>query len=115
MSVSNHYVHASAGLFSSSQPYLGRIGAVTSLSFSPTKAVSIGNFYKQDPERPALLAKKLAQHIVGLNPGSVDELLTQDYLMGGGNVKQVLDQFEEDHGAKVRVNDFKRLDIGENN
>ncbi|KAI8908992.1 elongation factor TS-domain-containing protein [Gorgonomyces haynaldii] len=59
------------------------------------------------------LARKLAQHISGFNPTSVQELYDQPYLFGGGSVKEILDQEAQKLGVKCDIVDFKRWECGE--
>ncbi|KAJ3203423.1 hypothetical protein HDU82_006603, partial [Entophlyctis luteolus] len=103
----------------------GKIGAVAALRFEPMGAVG---------EKARVLARQIAQQVVGLSPVfvSLNEvpgenrmrmssddleaqvLLEQPFLMGGGKVKDVLEAFRCEHALEsVSVVEFKRLVVGE--
>ncbi|KAJ3003637.1 UNVERIFIED_CONTAM: hypothetical protein HDU68_005610 [Siphonaria sp. JEL0065] len=107
---------------------MGKIAGLVALRVSPLPAADSAT-------RPLLtkLARQLAQQVVGFSPfvirdsdlskedasKSTDELEAlvlerQQFLAGGGSVKQVLDTFKEQHAlTQLQVIEFKRIEVGD--
>ncbi|KAJ3089310.1 Elongation factor Ts, mitochondrial [Quaeritorhiza haematococci] len=117
--VTGVYVHSSGG--ENLPRNLGRIGGVVALDVEPTPSEVNETFLK---ERVPLLAKQLAQQVVGFAPtslGSYEEatstdatsLYGQDFMLGGGTVRNVLKEMETENGVKLRIVGFERFECGE--
>ncbi|KAI8828326.1 elongation factor TS-domain-containing protein [Chytriomyces cf. hyalinus JEL632] len=106
-----------------SSDLMGRIGAVV--------ALSISDAMNAPKEELAALARQLAQQVVGFDPIYVRDtdvkdmaslspeeleaqiLYRQQFLMGGGTVEQVLENFRTKHGVAIKVVEFSRYVCGE--
>ena len=112
----NGYVH---GISDASLPSnLGRMAGLVTLQVQSPVPMT-----KEQRDRVFLLARKMAQHVVGFNPKSLlpepnaepeDALMNQSFLLGGGTVSQVLNaescRLGLDH---VSIKDFSRMECGE--
>ncbi|KAJ3415169.1 Elongation factor Ts, mitochondrial [Chytridiales sp. JEL 0842] len=102
---------------------MGRLAALVALQVSPSSKVS-PNLTTEAQK----LAKQMAQQVVGFGPSVVDEselssadgvdldsavLLRQGFMMGGGTVAEVLEEFGKKHGVEAKVLEFKRYELGE--
>ncbi|KAI8901480.1 elongation factor TS-domain-containing protein [Globomyces pollinis-pini] len=106
------YAHAAGQVL---PPGLGRLGSIVVLEASE-------NLQNNQREVLATFANKLAQHISGFNPSSIDlkegvteeyALLEQSYLFGGGSVREVLESTGSKLNVKLSVKEFQRLECGE--
>ena len=110
------YIHRYSG--TNHPPSLGRIGGIVTLNYESTHCL--------DSDQSAILtglSNKIAQHIVGFNPKDItpspdsdpsQSLLTQDFLMGGGSVENVLAQ--ESKRLKIDnlfLSNFYRIEVGQ--
>ncbi|KAJ3105573.1 hypothetical protein HDU97_007915 [Phlyctochytrium planicorne] len=101
------------------QEGMGRIGALVALSIENCKKP----VERERQQALGKLAKQIAQQVVGFGPkaiestdGSVpesDTLLGQDFLFGGGKVKEVLNSAGEKANVFIKVSEFVRFECGE--
>ena len=115
--ITNGYVH---GLSDANLPStVGRIGALVTLKVPFTL-----KFAQEHHNQLFDLAKKIAQHVVGFNPQSLEPkadavppdaaLMTQEFLLGGGSVSNVLKTTSKKLDlTNLEISDFQRFECGE--
>jgi elongation factor Ts len=96
-------------------PGLGRLGSVIVLRLE--KRVDI-----ETRKEITMLAKKIAQHVSGFNPVTVNAtngvesesvLMNQPFLFGGGSIAEVLQKFQQETRIGLTIQEFKRVECGE--
>ncbi|KAJ3387770.1 hypothetical protein HDU80_000106 [Chytriomyces hyalinus] len=113
------------GSFADGSSEMGRIGAVVALSMDARKKNSSQIYFI------AILSQQLAQQVVRFDPIYVRDtevkdlaslspeeleaqiLYRQQFLMGGGTVEQVLEDFRTKCGFAIKVVEFRRYVCGE--
>jgi elongation factor Ts len=109
--------------------FTGKIGGLVVIKL-------LGKPSKQNPsfsEQIAKLLRNLSRQVVGFDPKYVSEnnvkviqdginkndylkenvLLNQDFIIGGGSVKDVIEKKEKELGVKIEIIDFRRWECGE--
>ncbi len=83
----------------------GRIGVVIEVNCE-TDFVSRGDDFKN-------FVHDLAMQVAAMAPASVEELLEQDSIKGGGTVAQMLSTVTGKLGEKIVIKRFERMALGE--
>ncbi|TPX34881.1 hypothetical protein SmJEL517_g02600 [Synchytrium microbalum] len=106
LTIVSSYIHTLPG------SDMGRMGAMVVLAAREAvhKTGNVDGGVVDEIER---FGKRLAQHVTGFNPLTVDGLLEQEFLFGGGMVKDVVAEMEVAKGVRVEVVDFVRYECGE--
>lgn len=100
--------------------HMGRIGAVCVVSvdckMDMLKILKLDSILQT-------MSDKIAQHIVACSPVTIQKdsetsldrpcLLEQDWFFGTGSVQDMLNVFESEYKVKVKVDRFKRYEVGE--
>ncbi|CAH1763849.1 15119_t:CDS:2 [Entrophospora sp. SA101] len=131
-SLNNNRIVLTGGYVHGGDSMTGRIGGLVVVEV-------LGQNLNQSLDSTSKLIQNIARQIVGYNPKYIDDdkddkiisskmlgnynnkdeflrdnvLLYQDFLYGGGTVKQVLENFKNVSGAEIKILDFKRWECGE--
>jgi elongation factor Ts len=109
--------------------FTGKIGGLIVVKFKKQNS----SFSLQSLEQITKLLRNLARQIVGFNPKYISEsnikaiqdginkndyikenvLLNQDFIIGGGSVKDVIKEKEKELGVVIEIVDFRRWECGE--
>ncbi|CAI2168299.1 16967_t:CDS:2 [Funneliformis geosporum] len=112
--------------------FTGKIGGLVVVKLS-SKTTKQGSSFTHPSEQINKLLRNLARQIVGFNPQYISEnnveaiqygiskddyikenvLLSQDFIIGGGSVRDVLEKAEKEFGNTVEIIDFRRWEYGE--
>ena len=83
----------------------GKIGVLVEVNCE-TDFVARGDDFKQ-------FAKDVAMQVASMMPADVEELLTQDFIKGGGTVADLLSQVTGKLGERIVIKRFTRYQLGE--
>lgn len=72
------------------------------------------DFVARNPEFQEM-AKNVAMQVVSMSPETVEELLAQDYIRGGGTIEELVKGLSGKIGEKFVVSRFVRYAVGESN
>lgn len=70
------------------------------------------DFVARNPEFQEM-AKNVAMQVVSMSPETVEELLAQDYIRGGGTIEELVKGLSGKIGEKFVVSRFVRYAVGE--
>jgi elongation factor Ts len=124
----NNYI-LTGGYVHGGDSFTGRIGGLVVIKLSGKRLEENSSF----SEHVTKLLRNLARQVVGFDPKYISEdnikviqgginkddyikenvLLNQDFIIGGGSVKDVIEKKEKELGVMIEIVDFRRWVCGE--